>query len=53
LRNGKQVVVKVNDRGPRKKGRIVDLSRAAAKVLGMEKKGVEEVKIEVIRWGGK
>lgn len=53
LRNGKQVVVKVNDRGPRKKGRIVDLSRAAAKVLGIEERGVEEVKIEVIRWRGK
>ncbi|MGQ9622305.1 MAG: septal ring lytic transglycosylase RlpA family protein [Candidatus Caldatribacteriaceae bacterium] len=53
LRNGRRVVVKVNSRGPRKKSRIVDLSRAAAKVLGIEKKGVEEVRIEVIRWGGK
>ncbi len=50
LRNGKQVVVKVNDRGPWRKNRLVDLSLVAAKVLGMQEAGVEKVKMEVIAW---
>jgi rare lipoprotein A len=33
--NGREVVVRVNDRGPFKPGRIIDLSRAAAKLLGI------------------
>jgi len=48
LRNGKEVYIKVNDRGPFVKGRIVDLSHAAAKALDFNKRGVIRVKIEII-----
>lgn len=47
-RTGKSIVVKVNDRGPFVKGRIIDLSRSAAKKLGMIKKGVAKVEVEVL-----
>ncbi len=46
--SGKSVVVKVNDRGPFAKGRIMDVSSAAAKRLGMVEKGVAKARIEVI-----
>ena len=47
---GKNVVVEVTDRGPYKyEGRSIDLSRAAARRLGIEKKGLADVKIEVIQ----
>jgi rare lipoprotein A len=46
LSNGKSVVVRINDRGPYAKGRIIDLSRSAAKKLGMVKAGVTKVKLE-------
>jgi|UniRef100_A0A7V3RHY8 rare lipoprotein A len=49
LENNKSVIVRVNDRGPQKKERIVDLSYAAARDLSMIGKGVVKVKIEVIR----
>jgi rare lipoprotein A len=45
LETGKSVKVKINDRGPYVKGRKIDLSRAAARKLGMTKKGVTKVKI--------
>jgi rare lipoprotein A len=48
LENGKQVVVRVNDRGPFHSGRVIDLSYAAALKLDMFKTGVAEVKIDVI-----
>jgi rare lipoprotein A len=48
LANGKQVVVKVNDRGPYAKGRILDLSRGAAEQLGFIKQGHTKVRIEVL-----
>lgn len=48
LKNGKQVVVRVNDRGPFHSGRVIDLSYAAALKLDMLKTGVAEVKIDVI-----
>ncbi|WP_179404148.1 septal ring lytic transglycosylase RlpA family protein [Burkholderia guangdongensis] len=44
--NGKSVVVKVNDRGPYKRGRVLDLSYAAAKVIGLIHAGTGRVKIE-------
>ena len=50
LSNGKSVVVKINDRGPFVKGRIIDLSYAAAKKIGMVKKGVQKVRIEAITY---
>jgi rare lipoprotein A len=49
LENKKSVVVKVNDRGPFIRGRIIDLSYAAAKKIGMIKHGVVKVKIEVVK----
>ena len=45
LSNGKEVVVRVNDRGPFGRGRIVDLSWGAAKALGMLSQGVVAVEI--------
>lgn len=48
LGNNKQVVVKINDRGPYVRGRIIDLSYSAARQLGMLKDGVTKVKIEVV-----
>jgi rare lipoprotein A (peptidoglycan hydrolase) len=48
LENGKETIVKINDRGPYKKGRIIDLSHAAAKSIGMLKDGTAKVKVEVI-----
>jgi rare lipoprotein A len=44
--NHKSVVVKINDRGPYARGRVIDLSYAAAAVLGMRSAGVGKVKIE-------
>ncbi|MEN3203432.1 MAG: septal ring lytic transglycosylase RlpA family protein [Atribacterota bacterium] len=49
-RNGRQVVVKVNDRGPWRKNRTIDLSLIAAKVLGIVEEGISTVHIEVIAW---
>lgn len=46
LKNGRSVVVRINDRGPYAKGRLIDLSRAAAKQIGMLKSGVAQVRIE-------
>ena len=47
LRNGEEVIVKVNDRGPFVKGRIIDLSYGAAKKIGLVPTGIVEVKVEV------
>ncbi|CAJ3257349.1 rare lipoprotein A family protein [Burkholderia pseudomallei] len=44
--NGKSVVVKINDRGPFSRGRILDLSYAAAKVIGLVHAGTARVKIQ-------
>jgi rare lipoprotein A (peptidoglycan hydrolase) len=49
LETGKSVEVTINDRGPHVKGRKIDLSRAAARQIGMSKKGVAKVKIETRR----
>jgi rare lipoprotein A len=47
-KNGKETVVKINDRGPYAKGREIDLSKSAAEKLDIRKKGVQEVQIQVI-----
>jgi len=47
-KNGRSIVVKINDRGPFVKGRIIDLSKSAFKKIGNTKLGVINVKIEVI-----
>ena len=46
LANGKSVEVRINDRGPFGKGRVIDVSRAAARVLDMVRSGVSRVRIE-------
>ena len=46
LTNGKSVEVRINDRGPFWKGRIIDVSRAAARVLGMVGSGITTVRVE-------
>lgn len=51
LVNGKEVIVRINDRGPYAKGRVVDLSKAAAVRLDMLKAGTMPVKLEVLRLG--
>lgn len=48
LSNNKSVIVKVIDRGPFGRGRIIDLSWAAAKAIGMIAQGVASVKIETV-----
>lgn len=48
LENGKSLELKVNDRGPFVKERIIDLSYAAAQILGMWEKGTANVKVEAI-----
>lgn len=48
LKNGKDIVVKINDRGPYVKNRIIDLSYSAAKSLGIIDSGIQDVKIEVL-----
>ncbi|MGD2020488.1 MAG: RlpA-like double-psi beta-barrel domain-containing protein, partial [Thiohalocapsa sp.] len=52
-RTGKSVVVRVNDRGPFVKGRIIDLSRRAAAELGIIRRGVTPVKVEVLSVAGR
>ncbi len=47
--SGASVVVRITDRGPFARGRIIDLSRGAAERLNMVKEGVARVKIEVLK----
>ncbi|MBD2776870.1 septal ring lytic transglycosylase RlpA family protein [Iningainema tapete] len=47
-RNGRSVIVRINDRGPFIRGRIIDLSAGAARVLGMMGRGIAPVRIEVL-----
>ena len=49
LRNGRAVVVKVNDRGPVVPGRIIDLSYGAAQVLQFENRGLQRVRLDLVR----
>ena len=43
------MVVRINDRGPFKAGRVIDLSEAAAEQIGMTGAGLAQVRIEVVR----
>jgi rare lipoprotein A len=47
-RNGRSVVVRINDRGPYSRGRVIDLSRAAAERIEMIRAGVVPVSIEIL-----
>jgi len=49
LKTGRSVIVRVNDRGPYAKGRIIDLSKKAAEKLGIKEKGHASVKLEIIK----
>lgn len=49
VRNGKSVVVRINDRGPFVRGRVIDLSRSAFASIGDTSAGLLNVRIEVIR----
>lgn len=46
--SGESVVVHINDRGPFSRGRVIDLSRAAAREIGLTHKGVAKVRLEVL-----
>ena len=48
LRSGKSVVVRINDRGPFIRGRVIDLSLGAAKVIGLHKTGVAKISFTVL-----
>jgi rare lipoprotein A len=47
MKNNKSVIVRVNDRGPTRRGRIVDVSKRAAEILGFVKVCLAKVKVEV------
>ena len=51
ITNSKSLILRINDRGPYVKGRILDCSYGAAKKLDFVTQGTTEVKIEVIEWG--
>jgi rare lipoprotein A len=48
LRNGRSVVVRINDRGPHSGGRVIDLSAGAARIIGVLQSGLAPVLIEVL-----
>ena len=48
LDNGKKMRVRINDRGPFVKGRVIDLSEGAAKVLGVHTAGIAKVRLELV-----
>ncbi len=48
LENGRSVTVRVNDRGPFARGRIIDLSRRAAQLLGVDKPGTAKVRVQIL-----
>lgn len=49
LANQTSVIVKINDRGPFKPGRVIDLSRAAAEKINLVKTGTAQVKVEIMK----
>ncbi|NPA28482.1 MAG: septal ring lytic transglycosylase RlpA family protein [Epsilonproteobacteria bacterium] len=53
LDNGKSVVARINDRGPFVPGRVVDCSYAVAKKIGIDKKGLCNVRLDVVGFAGK
>lgn len=48
LENGRSLVVRINDRGPYKPGRIIDLSRRSAQLLDIESKGTAKVRVQIL-----
>jgi len=51
LFNGKSEVLRITDRGPYIKGRIIDVTIGSAKRLGFHSRGITKVKVEVLEWG--
>lgn len=52
LRNQHSVQLRVNDRGPLPRGRLLDVSKRAAQELGFLGAGLARVRVEVLNWGG-
>lgn len=52
LENGRSLVVRVNDRGPFARGRIIDLSRRSAQLLGFQGQGTTRVRVQLVRPDG-
>ncbi|HAR45879.1 MAG: hypothetical protein A2072_00015 [Nitrospirae bacterium GWC1_57_7] len=48
IQNGKEIIVRINDRGPFVRGRVIDLSYAAAKKLGVDVTGTASVRVEAL-----
>lgn len=48
LENGRSIVVRMNDRGPYANGRIIDLSRRSAQLLGFERQGTAKVRVQYV-----
>ena len=53
MSTGRQVTVRINDRGPFARGRVLDLSLAGAKALGMTGSGTDEVEFQVVAYQGR
>ena len=53
LQNGKSTIVRINDRGPFVRGRIIDCSYTAGKEIGLDRMGIAKVSIEVLGFAGK
>lgn len=51
LKTGRVVTVRINNRGPYAKGRVIDLSRKAASKMDILRAGVTRVRVEVLKWG--
>jgi rare lipoprotein A len=49
LKTQKSVIVKINDRGPYIRGRVIDLTKGAARQLGMFDRGIAKVRVEVLK----
>ncbi len=49
LDNGRRVVVRINDRGPYKKGRVIDVTPVVAKRLGFKHEGLTRVRVDVLK----
>jgi rare lipoprotein A len=49
LENGKKIIVRVNDRGPFSGGRVIDLSKRAAELLGFDKQGTAKVRVTLLK----
>jgi rare lipoprotein A len=49
LENGRSLVLRINDRGPFNKGRVIDVSRRSAELLGFRRAGLARVRVEYLR----